>query len=196
LIIYADESGEVVNEEDDDEESGEESEFVPSCWNMSLQPSKSSLKSPERESNVRIEIHARIQLINLFNFSNNLISKINLRKDVELHLKFNAIIACTNIQHQVKLFSYHQLIANLNCGRTTILMIFAAPLISLPTQIPYLMFPIHWTDLAFLHLRDRSAIIRINCTTRGLMKLLTFRGHNSRFASYQTILSNKFLIKK
>lgn len=31
-----------------EEESAEEAEFVPSCWDQSLQPKRSSLKSPER----------------------------------------------------------------------------------------------------------------------------------------------------
>jgi hypothetical protein len=37
----------VVQESED--ESAEEGEFVPSSWDMSLQPKRSSLKSPEKE---------------------------------------------------------------------------------------------------------------------------------------------------
>lgn len=40
----------LILDQTDDDESAEESEFVPSCWDQSLQPSKSSLKSPEKES--------------------------------------------------------------------------------------------------------------------------------------------------
>lgn len=32
-----------------EDESAEEGEFVPSCWDQSLQPKRSSLKSPEKE---------------------------------------------------------------------------------------------------------------------------------------------------
>ncbi|KAL7033348.1 hypothetical protein ACKWTF_007551 [Chironomus riparius] len=38
-----------VGESEDDTSGEEESEFIPSCWDQSLQPSKSSLKSPEKE---------------------------------------------------------------------------------------------------------------------------------------------------
>lgn len=37
----------ITNESED--ESAEEGEFTPSCWDMSLQPKRSSLKSPEKE---------------------------------------------------------------------------------------------------------------------------------------------------
>jgi hypothetical protein len=37
----------ITNESED--ESAEEGEFIPSCWDQSLQPKRSSLKSPEKE---------------------------------------------------------------------------------------------------------------------------------------------------
>lgn len=44
-FLLADEPQLVPESED---ESAEEGEFVPSCWDQSLQPKRSSLKSPER----------------------------------------------------------------------------------------------------------------------------------------------------
>lgn len=49
----------IVGESEDEtsgEEEEEESEFIPSCWDQSLQPSKSSLKSPEKEKEVSIDV--------------------------------------------------------------------------------------------------------------------------------------------
>ncbi|XP_070493113.1 uro-adherence factor A-like isoform X2 [Chironomus tepperi] len=42
-------------ESEDDTSGEEESEFIPSCWDQSLQPSKSSLKSPEKEKELSID---------------------------------------------------------------------------------------------------------------------------------------------
>lgn len=36
--------------ESEEDESAEEGEFVPSSWDHSLQPKRSSLKSPEKEA--------------------------------------------------------------------------------------------------------------------------------------------------
>lgn len=40
----------ITNESED--ESAEEGDFTPSCWDQSLQPKRSSLKSPEKEKMV------------------------------------------------------------------------------------------------------------------------------------------------
>lgn len=47
--IFPDEP-QITNESED--ESAEEGEFTPSCWDQSLQPKRSSLKSPEKEKAV------------------------------------------------------------------------------------------------------------------------------------------------
>lgn len=65
-----------VGESDDDESSGEEGEFVPSSWDQSLQPSKSSLKSPEREASIDVSI---ISLIGIF-FNLLIMIFINVKK--------------------------------------------------------------------------------------------------------------------
>lgn len=66
----------LILDQTDDDESAEESEFVPSCWDQSLQPSKSSLKSPERESSGEVRT-----TFNCKNFlSRNLYHSINNSK--------------------------------------------------------------------------------------------------------------------
>lgn len=42
----------ITNESED--ESAEEGDFVPSCWDQSLQPKRSSLKSPEKEKSEEV----------------------------------------------------------------------------------------------------------------------------------------------
>ena len=60
----------MVNESDDDVSEGE---FVPSSWDQSLQPTRSSLKSPDKSTEVR---HA-FNLVNLMktNYSTYFIAK-------------------------------------------------------------------------------------------------------------------------
>lgn len=50
-IFFADEP-QMTNESED--ESAEEGEFVPSSWDQSLQPKRSSLKSPEKEKSEEV----------------------------------------------------------------------------------------------------------------------------------------------
>lgn len=45
----------IPNESED--ESAEEGDFTPSCWNQSLQPKRSSLKSPEKEAAEAVSSH-------------------------------------------------------------------------------------------------------------------------------------------
>lgn len=52
----------VGESEESGEEDEEESEFIPSCWDQSLQPSKSSLKSPEKEKEVSIDVNIYIPI--------------------------------------------------------------------------------------------------------------------------------------
>lgn len=54
-----------VGGSEEDESGEEESEFVPSYWDQSLQPSKSSLKSPEKEKEASPDVSHTI-----FDFKN------------------------------------------------------------------------------------------------------------------------------
>lgn len=53
----------MVNESDDDVSEGE---FVPSSWDQSLQPTRSSLKSPDKSTEVR-KSTTLLNLVNLIN---------------------------------------------------------------------------------------------------------------------------------
>jgi len=44
------------------DESAEEGEFVPSSWDQSLQPAKSSLKSPEKEKSPEVRCSTFIEI--------------------------------------------------------------------------------------------------------------------------------------
>jgi hypothetical protein len=46
-VLLSSDEPQINNESED--ESAEEGEFIPSCWDQSLQPKRSSLKSPEKE---------------------------------------------------------------------------------------------------------------------------------------------------
>lgn len=92
----------MTNESED--ESAEEGEFVPSSWDHSLQPKRSSLKSPEKEKPEEVSCGKKFLIF--FDYW-ILIIYSPRRNLVVLHLNSNDIIRCTSIH--VKLRRFHQL---------------------------------------------------------------------------------------